>query len=313
MASEMVDEIGFGSWLQEAAYNPRTISVYLSTLRKVASFPIPFHALLDSKAAPNTLHLRYAVLNTYAKWKKDQQLLDQLAQFRRRIPSARRVKPRPPMTHAELERVMQALDWEKPVDLVIMLMALRGFRVGDVLRLQRDQIKEALETGTLAYVAKKGQRQEWGTGLFVEPLETLFHIGDRGEEPWESVADIIARGDDRHQAARWQVEYRCRQLGKELKMNIYPHRLRRTRATFYLEAVNGDVTKLTKWMGWQNVTTAYGYVDHADRDDLEGFEKKMKVAAEKTFESLDLWARIEEAPPEVQKQIEALLAKSKKR
>lgn len=271
----MLDENGFGFWLKESSYTPNTVAVYLSTLRKLSSFSIPFQGLLDKTASPNTLHLRFSVLKTYAKWKKDTELLEQLTNFRRRLPAARRVAPRPPLTGDELERLIRALDWSSGVDLVIMLMAVRGFRVGDVLRLKREEIKTALETGTLAYVAKKGQRQEWGTGLFAEPLETLFHLCDRREEPWVIVADALATGEDRQNAARWNVEHRCRELRKKLKMNIYPHRLRRTRAMMYLEAVGGDVTKLTKWMGWQNVTTAYGYVDYVNREDLEQYEKQM--------------------------------------
>lgn len=268
----------FLEWMKKAGYKPGSIATYRSVLSSFLDIPDVMKKLSDSKLAPKTRHTHFSVLRSYADWSKDEILLDQLKGFRRRLPSARRKTPRPPLSPKHLVAVRESLNFDKPVDLVIGLMATRGFRVGDVVRLRREEVETGVVTKTLSYEAKKGQRLEWGTGLFWEPLETLWNLAEAGD-PWEQVADVIAKGDDaetRRVNARWQVEHRCKQIGEQLGIPLYPHRLRRTIALNYLEAVSGDITKLMKWMGWQNIATAYTYVDHVDRGELEDFEDKMK-------------------------------------
>ena len=268
----------FLGWLNQSGYKSGTVTTYRSILNSFVGTDDPIKLISSSKLAPKTRHTHYSVLRSYATWAKDEILSGQLMGFRRRLPSARRKTPRPPLSPKELGAVRESVNFDKPVDLVIGMMATRGFRVGDVVRLRREEIKEAVTTNVLAYEAKKGQRLEWGTGLFWQPLERLWELAEAGE-PWEQVADVIASGDDaerRRVNARWQIEWRCKQIGEQLGIKLYPHRLRRTIALNYLEAVSGDITKLMKWMGWQNIATAYTYVDHVDRGELEDFEDKMK-------------------------------------
>lgn len=77
-------------------------------------------------------------------------------------------------------------------------------------------------------------------------------------------------------AARLNVERVFSRLGEEIGLEagaVTPHRLRRTYAVNFLQAVDGDVVKLKDHMGWASLQTAMRYVDHSQREELD------KVAA----------------------------------
>ena len=188
------------------------------------------------------------------------------------MPPPTRKNEKIPLEHEDWQALVNLLETvkETPAVLVIGLMAVRGFRVGDVLRMRKTDVEKALKSKVLTFEAKGGRYLNFGVSKPVARWLRPF-VDYKG---WTTIASLLAPNSDTEdkavKAAKMQVRRLLQTLGDEVGIEgIYPHRLRRTVATYFLEKVGGDIVKLKDWMQWQNINTVAGYVDHSRREELD--------------------------------------------
>ena len=239
--------------------------------------------LRDEALAPKVRHRLLAAGRQWAKFREDAALITALSSFR--LPPARRANARVPVEREQLFKIVDELtkaDYlEPPMRSVIGMMACRGFRVSDVLRIKRTELLQAIETGMLVYLAKGQRRLEFGL------IKTwAHHARALAETPgeWIRVEDLICPNSDsdtRRKSAVRAVQRALNKLTARCDIaKVYPHRLRRTYAVEYLKQQKGDpeaLLKLTQHMQWADESTALQYVNHVRGRELD-------EAAERIFE-----------------------------
>jgi site-specific recombinase XerD len=279
MSSEVgsIDPKGFAEWLRRRGRAENTIRKYVGDLRSCAEHPRGMLGKLRDRLAPKTVRRTYAVLRAWAKYSANGALTAELDDVL--LPPARRAHAKVPMGREEWLALMKALPLAHDVPpvarAVIEIMALRGIRVGDVLRMRRDQIEEGLASGLLVVELKRRQRQEFSVRPIEAPLRFLLARAD-----WRVVVDLVlAEASEAQDRIAAGGEAIWRALGKVSEhagiAPVHPHKLRRTYATEFLAEVGGDLEKLRQHMGWADLATAASYADHDRREELDQVAETM--------------------------------------
>ena len=268
----------FKDWLISRGRDPKTANDYVSDLGPCLNHPSgPLGRFRDKKLSPNTLRRIKASLKAWAKYTGDEILKEKLEDYQ--LPPVERVTVKKPLTKEEwkvlLASIDKARDYHPATRAVVALMAIRGFRIGDVLRMTRQEVVQAVKTGVIVFEAKRRKRTAYGVENFRDYLSVLLVYKD-----WETVASIISPKaiKDPFGAAEKQVAECFRDIGKIAGLDpsqLHPHKLRRTYATHYLEAVNGDLEKLRQHMGWADIATAAKYVDYHTSEKLDNVANEM--------------------------------------
>ncbi len=259
----------FRTWILRRGRAQETARAYCSHVARSST-----HAggmtgrLIDRKLAPKTRHATLAALAAWAKFAKDPDLAEILEE--QRLPPAMRVHAKEELKMEAWRSVVRAIDRAKipeGVRQILLIMALRGLRVGDVLRLQRSEVTSAIATGTLAFEAKGSRRYEYDAASIHDCLVALVKLKD-----WQVVRQLVGRDDSSDRVINTKVRRALRKCARMVKVaDVYPHRLRRTYATHYLKSMGNDpqaLIKLTKHMAWTNINTAAGYVDAVNAPEL---------------------------------------------
>lgn len=275
-SSQQLD--AFHAWLLENGRSPTTAKIYRGNV------VICSHAkggwqgrLTNRELAPKTLHANAAALRSYAAFLEDGKLL--VAIKRVKLPASRRKTPKLPLPAEVWSKLITAIEDDprvKPVmRATLLIMALRGLRIGDALKLRREELATALRTGKLGFEAKGRARLEYGIAQFRDAVELLLD----DDREWERVVDLIAWHskaktlEQKLHVGREKVRRQLKRIAAGVvEDNVYNHRLRRTYATHFLKQLEGDpqaILKLQKHMGWAEIQTAMGYVDAVDVDELE--------------------------------------------
>jgi integrase len=260
----------FRIWLLERGRSDDTAELYVLNLRSCAAHPKGLtYRLIAGILAPNTARTNLASLRSWATFSEDAPLLKRLGDLK--LPPARRMRTKPALGAETWRRVVQHLRTCKmrpePMRNVLLIMAIRGFRSGDVLRMRRTEIVRARETGRLEYEGKGRKRIQVDAGPIREQLEALAQI-----KGWDRVRDLLGKGTSRRGISRkvWRAAIRSAKAAGVPEMN--PHRYRHTFATRFLEELRGDpnaIVKLQKYMAWESMGTAARYVDSVSMDELD--------------------------------------------
>lgn len=272
----------FEAWLVNQGLASTTAEMYMHDARSAGECGFE-ERLRDEALAPKTRHRILAAGRQWAKFSGDTELAAELVSFR--LPPSRRKNAKVPVEREQLFKIVDALpdaDYlEPPMRAVIGMLACRGFRVSDVLRIERDELLQAKESGVLVYLAKGRRRLEFGF------IKTWSHhaialadtVGD-----WIRVEDLICPTSAPKVRRKSAVRAVQRALSKLAGLcgipKVYPHRLRRTYAVEYLRHQKGDpeaLLKLTQHMQWADESTALQYVNH-----IRG--RELDEAAERIFE-----------------------------
>ena len=274
------DMDGFRAWLGEFGLSEGTLDVYIRDVTKAREVGI-IDRLRDEDLAPKTKRHILAGCRHWAKYTKDEKLRESLERLR--LPAARRKVAKVPLEREELFALLDELNkadyLPPPMLAAIGLMSMRGFRCGDVLRLRREELVNAKESGVLNFVAKGNRILEFKV---LKTFRKYMNVLATYPGDWERVDDLIAPGGGaagRRSAAAKAVERTLVKVGVRAGISgLYPHRLRRTYAVEYLRGMQGDpeaLMKLTQHMQWATMTTAMEYVDHARGDELDAVAEKM--------------------------------------
>lgn len=260
----------FRAWMVERGRDRATAQTYVCNLRSCAADRDGLlHRLVAGELAPNSLRTNLAALRAWAKFTNNPSLTTRLSDLR--LPPARRVHTKIPLDTQDLRRVIHHVAGKKfrreAMRHVILIMAMRGMRSGDVLRIKRTEVLRAISTGKLLYEGKGRKRLEFSAEPIREQLEALGKIAG-----WERVRDLVTRSSD-PKAASLAVWRAARSAAAEIGITeMNPHRFRHTFATRYLERLQGDpaaIIKLQKYMGWASPNTAMRYVDAVSQDELD--------------------------------------------
>ncbi|HEY4266695.1 MAG TPA: tyrosine-type recombinase/integrase [Galbitalea sp.] len=232
--------------------------------------------LLDKSLSPNTRRLARASLASWADFTEDLELAKKLKDLK--LPPPRRVTPKIPLAEGDWTRLVRHVrerDDDEACRHVVLIMAARGLRCGDVLRIEKRDLRNARESGRLIFEAKGSRRLDFNAKPILESIDALLAMRDG---KWRLVGELVSASPSSRVRGN-RVRRYLNRCGKHLSMpNVYPHRLRRTYATMFLSELAGDpaaAIKLQSHMAWANVTTALGYVDAVNRDELDTVGEKM--------------------------------------
>lgn len=272
----------FEDWLVDQGLASTTADMYRQDARSAAECGFK-ERLHDEALSPKTRHRILAAGRQWARFRGDEDLATTLTSFR--LPPARRKNAKVPVGREQLFKIIDALpnaDYlAPPMRAVIGMLACRGFRVSDVLRIERGELVQAKESRMLVYLAKGRRRLEFG---FIKTWEHhAIALADTPGE-WLRVEDLIcpdSKPKTRRKSAVRAVQRALNTLADHCDIpKVYPHRLRRTYAVEYLKQQKGDpeaLLKLTQHMQWADESTALQYVNHVRGRELD-------EAAERIFE-----------------------------
>src|SRR5688572_11211934 len=151
----------FHAWLLEDGRQEGTADLYVGNLRKCAADARGLTARLTAgELAPNTLRTNLAALRAWATWTDDGDLLVRLKRIR--LPAVRRVKVKVPFPIEEWKALVRDIrgDTSHPAAerAALEIVAMRGLRLVDAVKLERKALMEAQKTGRLSYEAKGRRR-----------------------------------------------------------------------------------------------------------------------------------------------------------
>lgn len=260
----------FRTWLRERGRSDGTAETYVTNIRSCSADPRGItHRLIAGDLAPNTARTNMASLRSWAVFSGDDVLRRRLGDIR--LPPARRERTKQPLGAADWRGVVRHLRTcpiaPEAMRHVLLIIAIRGLRVGDVLRIRRTEVVRALATGKLPYEGKGRKRIEISAEPIREQLEALAQMKN-----WEHVRDLLGASILPRSLERkvWRAAVRTAKAAGVPEMN--PHRYRHTFATNFLSELKGDpnaIVKLQKYMAWESVATAARYVDSISMDELD--------------------------------------------
>lgn len=261
----------FRKWLTRRGRLAGTANAYVYHVRRAYAGGDPLEPVLDASSAPKTRRTIASALKAFAAHRGDVELLREIADVR--LPPARRQKDKPPLTRTEWDRLRGAIDdaddLSPPLRGALGLIATRGFRRGDVLRLRPQDIRSALETGTLVYSAKGSRLLSFPVGK--QWKSYLAECRTR----YPSVAEAIAAGRQASGAPKLVTRALslCAKRAR-IKKSISPHLLRHTYATFYYDLCR-DPVQLKDHMQWASIETAMLYVAASNQKELEAVATRL--------------------------------------
>lgn len=265
----------YRAWLLATGRAPTTVDTYCRVLTQVLGAKHPESRLVDRKLAPKTRGVLKFALKSWYRFTKNADAVTVLDEIRLPPLTRRGAKSELPLEAwralvAEIRRLPTYKPGAAAVQCVLLMMGLRGFRIGDVLRMTRREVAESIRDGVVTFEGKGGKRLTYDTAMVREPMEALLKLG-ADQKKWSTVIDLCAAG-----VAPSTGYMRCHRALKACAQraglpNVHIHRLRRTYATHYLKFLKNDpqaLIKLQHHMGWANITTAALYADHVAQADL---------------------------------------------
>lgn len=267
----------FHEWLIARGRSEPTADLYRTCVLKCAGERSLTTRLVGGDLAPKSKHANAAALRAWAKFTKDPELAELVEDIR--LPPAQRVKPKLPLDlekwRAFVGRARTA-KWMTPwMRATVLIIAVRGLRSGDALRIKRTEVREALKTGKLSFEGKGRKRHEIAAAPIHGALEELA-----ADTSWERVSDLA--GDVSPKAVSARVRRAVRRVAREAKVDgCHPHRLRRTVAHQFLRQLGPDplaMAKLLKFMGWSNIQTAMSYVGEIEVSDVQDIGDKISAS-----------------------------------
>jgi len=201
----------------------------------------------------------------------------------------RRVAPKPTKAQVDLfEAKALRFPREKFRPLFAILLKL-GLRSEELLVLSREQVGEAIETGTLTFVRKGGVERELPCGHLKDAFKRLLTVkaalprsttaqaevfATGGPYDWEQVGDVLARGA----SVRTQYNLLARAVKKAAKLagldpSLWsPHKLRHGFAT-RMHDDGAPIRVVQEALGHASITTTQRYVA-VERGDIAKWVRK---------------------------------------
>lgn len=272
-----MDTAKFETWLTERrGLAPESAREYAGHVRLAHTrYRSPVARLIDRDLAPKTRRLAQAALRAWGRFREDVELLEAIGEIK--LPPNQRATAKQPFdrkTWAVLQAAIREAEYlAPPLQAVLAIVAERGLRVGDVLRMKRGEVLAGIRGDVLALEGKTGRRLEFSSKL-LKPWLEVFVAANRD---WQRVRDLIAPlAKDRQRQARLRVIRALKRIARDLEIEgVHLHRFRRTLAVAFYDEADHDLVRLQKFMQWSNVATAALYTDHVERERLDEIEARL--------------------------------------
>ncbi len=268
-----IDE--FSAWLERYGRSEGTVNQYVHHVKRaLASDPIK--RLTNKKLAPKTRRSIKAALLSWADFTKNEELREEIRRVK--LPAAHRQKQRPILNDEQWKKMIEALPKARvtePVRAILGILLTRGMRKGDVLRIRRSEILDALKSDILLYEAKGARRLEFPLTSSWRPFVEVLAEHQDYDRVWELVCRPGSQKVE--QSAGRAVIRALRKVAKKCGIeprSVHPHLLRKMYATKYYRLCK-DPHKLMHHMQWTNIETAMRYVQVDDRATLDSIAEKM--------------------------------------
>jgi integrase len=286
---------GFAAWLFHRGRSAKTIEAYAYQVRTALAGRSMLRVMRDGTKAPKTRRQASAALRAWCRYLRSQvpamadeaaQLLAQVDDYQ--LPPADRVAIRKPLDASDwklLRSTIERADAPATWKAALLIIAARGLRVGDVLRMSRDDIETALETGRLRFVAKGNKILDFSAAPVADYLKTILRTkwGDAANV-MELIAESGARGHRRsaYSTAHKRLTTLLKDAGERAgieREELHLHRLRRTVTVEALMSLKGDPMankKVQLFMGWRSINTVNEYTDFVEREAIDELDKVVK-------------------------------------
>jgi site-specific recombinase XerD len=277
----------YQAWLRRRGTGQRTIQQYAFHAARALGGEDPFERINDRKLSPKYRRVCKAAIISFAKFNKDASLIEEIKEVKLPAPVRQNAKvPLAEDTWRALRAEIDAADYiTDPMRAELGIMANRGLRRGDVLRLHRSEVAAALKKNVLSYVAKGERRLEFGVGDAWRPYLELLHdefssAGKRAEQ----VSDLIsprASDENRMESAGSAVIRGLRRVASKIELgdhaleDVTPHLLRFCYATKFFNACGRDPRRLQEHMQWSSLEVAMIYVGSESRASLDDIAAEM--------------------------------------
>ena len=272
----MINE--FKNYLRQQGIQESTIRIYASAMKQLLdSKKDPLDRLLTQKKwSRQTLEGRKAALKWWAQFTADDELLARVnsAATARVVKRLKRSQDRgkvvQPLPKATVQRLLSEIEelsededipiwqWAAP-----MLMIKLGLRAGaDLVRISRDSVLEALNSGFLTLLTKGGKERALDISMVQEELTALL------AEDWEELEDLIsphAKKVSRTEAAYKAVQRHFKALAEQIGLDpaeMHTHRLRHTAANLLWERTK-DLVLVSRFLGHTSIMTTEKYLKAA--------------------------------------------------
>lgn len=274
---------GFRSWLESMGRSPETVAMYAYDLGALMrDYGDPVDGLSDRSLAPSTRLHRRAALMSWATYTGDDDLRERIKAVL--VPHQGRISAKYPLSREDwrlLREEIAGAEGDPAVRAVLGILAARGLRASDVLRMRRREVTAALRIGRLAFEAKGERRMEFLVRPIRGHLEELASYTG-----WDRVEDLLAPRSApgrRRRAAKKRLERAIKRHARAVGLgdDVHLHQLRRTYATHYLSELEGDpqaLTKLQQHMQWAGLATAARYADYHRDEDLDEVAQRLEIA-----------------------------------
>lgn len=235
--------------------------------------------LTSSDFAPNYRRHLAACLRSWARFSEDEGLLSRLEDVR--LPAAVPRDVREPLEFEKWVQIREFIDGSnlKPAKrAVCAIIAVRGIRCGDVLRLKKKDLSDAVNSGTLAFEAKGERWLRYNARPFVEYLDELLSQRWKDTKRVRNLVCPNSREDKCQDTAGREIRRAFDSIAVQIGMDpgdLFAHRFRHTYSTYFLHQMVGDpeaVFKLQEQMGWARLDTAANYLRRSRREELDAVE-----------------------------------------
>ena len=241
-------------------------------------------AAQDKGLAPKTRRRIRTVGIKWARFASDDKLERTLREFQ--LPTAKRSTVKTPLERDQLEALITEIETADGLSdaerAVLGMIACRGFRIGDVLRLKRAELRAARDRGVLAFRAKGENRLEFKL-IATFAKHALALAGAKGEGATVRRADRaeVQERDRSPQVGGASHRAQAGAAGGPLQHRRHPPAPAaphlRHRVPEGLEGRPRRTDQAPAAKAWDSITTVAEYVDHA-----RGLE--FDQAAERIFE-----------------------------
>lgn len=255
---------GFDEWLHEADYADSTIRQSLIDARRVIRLcvddePIHVRYWAVGRRLGRCIEERFSSTGDELLGPRWAELVSK---------ASARTAERANRTRIREARSVDDVSWRKLYKLVVAepliearvleVMMITGLRVGDVFRMRRTKVRQALNEGVLIFVQKGGKERTYH--LHEGPLRPAL---ERLVGAWPASAATVlfaAAPSGKYGTAYNRVNRLYKKLADSLPGRAHTHRLRRTVAIHALRTTK-DLKAVQQLLGHRSMMTTQKYVD----------------------------------------------------
>ena len=280
----MIDYDEYEDWLTQQGYRPSTITTGVADARQLVSWAKE-NREIPRRLRPTAIRLKsFAEEGGVRRWNSDvREVVDWLVLPQPRTRGRKRRKKKA-QSFSDVDWLALCHEISEDASLaarVLEVLVSTGLRIGDVLRINRQRLTRAWDSGRLIVEVKGGDDR-------IIDLSGNPRAWGRLLEAWQGkpgqiVATLVCSVSDNEDApdraggcAYKRVDRRLKRLAKRAKVKgrVHLHRLRRTFGVQALRTTE-DVVIVQQLLGHRSYHTTMGYLDEARPERVAEVTRKL--------------------------------------